>query len=248
MSTPNRSAKHESILHHRHVESLPFEPMQEIEADYRDAIIDHVTKTIAKCDTTINRLPFSYPHVEILSVPAGFKRPWTTLVTCGMGVMKMPGVGTPADRAFAELALCLPQDWPEIVTEDGKPGPGAWIVPMVHYLARIPFEYDSWLGEYHTIPNGDPAESLADGSLLTHAMIIKPRRIRHPHFHEMLLTEKKTIHFWSVMFLTENEMKYKESKGEKALVEKLKEAKVDELLSLDRISVCKSGFLYNLFN
>lgn len=233
----------ELILDHRHKESLPYRHPQPVDPEYASTIIEHITRTIAKPDTSLYGIVFPYAHVDILLVPAGFHRPWITLVTCGMGLKEMHTPVAAREFSRMELALCLPQDWPSFTAEgsDTKPGPGTWILPLVHYIARLTDEYDTWLGDGHTIPNGDPPETLADDSLLCCAMLAKPRRIRKPEFHRMPWRDESAVFFWSLVFLIAEEMALKEKKGEKALWDKFRPAKVDELLHLERPNTCKKG-------
>lgn len=233
----------ELVLDHRHKESRPAGEREAVDADYASTVIDHVTRTIAKPDTALQRLRFPYPHVDVLQVPSGFHRPWTTLVTCGMGAKPMQMPAARKEFSCIELCLCLPQDWPSLIddNDDTKPGLGSWILPYLHYLARLPLEYDTWLGENHTIPNGDPPETLADESQLCSAFLVKPRRIRSLDFHCLRISDEKSVYFWGVMFITAEEMEFMQQKGVKPLMDKFRTAKVDELLQLERPSLCKKG-------
>lgn len=167
-----------------------------------------------------------------------------------MGVRKMATPTEFRNRERIELALCLPEDWPDLKSDDvekGGTGPGARIITNLQELARIPFEYNTWLGDGHTIPNGDPAEPMTPGSRLVCALIDRPRRIANPDFRYMTLENGKPIAFLSVVFLAEEEMKYKLRHGMMKLRKKLDAGKVDELLRLRRKSACSWGIWQWLF-
>lgn len=213
---------------------------------YFDAIVRHVNRTIGVTNTTIfHEIVSPHIHIDVLMVPPGWRRPWTTLITCGAGYRKM-NTPTEETRTRLELAICLPNTWPDLLPEPDSEkfiGPGGWIVSNLQYYGRFPFLYNTWLGEHHTILHGEPPQALTENSELCCAMLAKPRRISNPDFQQLALPNGDIVHFWSVLFLTEAEMKYKLKKGAKALQEKLRAAKVDELLHLERPGVYRPGIL-----
>lgn len=79
---------------------------------------------------------------------------------------------------FAELMVCLPADWP-VPAESYAVAP--WEDDRAYFpirglkmLARLPHEYGTFLGFGHTIPNGDPAEPLVEGSQLCGWLLLPP--------------------------------------------------------------------------
>jgi suppressor of fused protein SUFU len=57
---------------------------------------------------------------------------------------------------YAELAICLPADWP-LDQESFRDWSVPWPVRLLKQVARLPHEYGTWLGPWHSVPNGDPA-------------------------------------------------------------------------------------------
>lgn len=208
---------------------------------YYSLVAEHVAGTVgAPSGTVFHEIVSPHVHIDVLMVPPGWRRPWTTLVTCGAGSREMNSPEGVVDRRM-ELALCLPNDWPSLLPEEGSDrfiGPGAWIVSNLQYYARFPFVYDTWLGEGHTILHGDPPRMLAEGSELCCAMLARPRRIGNPDFQNLVLSDGRIINFWSVIFLSEAEMRYKLREGARALMKMLRIAEIDEMLRIDRPSVC----------
>ena len=147
------------------------------------------------------------------------------------------------DSPYAELMLCLPADWNlgkdqmfQTEPEAFKDERNYWPVRWLKKLARLPHEYNTWLGVGHTIPNGDPAEALADGLSFTGFLICKP--VTAPReFQELRTSPEKTIHFYSVIPLTTAEMNFKLEHGVSALMDKLQAHGVTELINPDRDSV-----------
>jgi hypothetical protein len=102
-------------------------------------------------------------------VAPGGERPVYTLVTSGMSERPMatPGAGD----VYAELALVLPPFWPAPGSEEMRTPAGHWPYRLLQDLARLPHEFDTWLRNGHTVPNGDPPEPYAPGTRLCGALI-----------------------------------------------------------------------------
>ena len=230
---------------HRDQQAAPMDGPN-VEPEYIDAVTAHVERTVGKTGNLFHEILSPYVHLDILMVPPGWKRPWTTLVTCGMGSRPMNTPPELQSRSRMELAICLPADWPPLTSdsvENMGTGPGAWIIPLLQFHARLPFQYNTWFGEGHTIPNGDPPEPLSEGSQLCCAMIAKPKHIGNRDFHRLQLDNEEYVHFWSLVFITQAELSYKFRRGTANLMQRFKEHKVDELLKLDRPSTCRGGLL-----
>lgn len=242
---------------HRNQESEPFEAPV-IDEGYIQAVTAHVERNlgVAKCPV-IHEIVSPYVHLDVL-VAANFHGSGrTALVTCGMGLRPMRTPPEQKRYARMELAVCLPADWPPLFA--GSPtrsdipnniatdipqglGPGAWIVPGLQFTARMPFQYNTYLAEGHTIPNGDPPDPISDGSRLCCSFIAKPKRLGRS-FHHLTMPNGEDVYFWTIVFITREEMKYKLRRGAKALTKKLAEHKIDEVIDLDRASVCRGGLL-----
>ena len=244
-----------TIYDHR---GQPEAPMQApiIDTEYMEAVSAHLTKTLGTPSPEImHEIVSHYVHLDVLTVPNCLGKGSTALVTCGMGCRAM---NTPPDMkryARMELAICLPPGWPPLAA--GSPmtmtvpnlnaadsahglGPGAWIVSSLTFLARLPFRYDTWLGEGHTIPNGEPPEPICRGTRLCGEMITKPKRLGED-FHRMVAPDGGEVYFWTVTFLTAEEMEYKLRMGAEALMEKLAAQRVNEQIQLGRLSTCPKG-------
>jgi hypothetical protein len=101
------------------------------------------------------------------------------------------------DLSYAELLLSLPPDW-RLRQEDFKDESNYWPVRMLKMLTRMPHEYDTWLGEAHTIPNGDPPKPYAPNTKLCCAMLAPPLLVPD-EFRELTVTPEMSIHFYGVI-------------------------------------------------
>ncbi|MEU4712474.1 suppressor of fused domain protein [Micromonospora purpureochromogenes] len=73
----------------------------------------------------------------------------------------MRGRGRVRISPYAELMLCLPADWPLTRLTGLDDDPAGWPVRVLKQVARLPHEYGTWIGEWHSVPNGDSAQPYA---------------------------------------------------------------------------------------
>ena len=100
-------------------------------------------------------------------------RPFYKLITSGMSQKPMNVSEKSANYQFAELVICLPSNWnmDQNAWREDLNEIHYWPVRWLKTLARLPHEYGTWLGYYHTIPNGDPAQPYAPNTKLSGMMI-----------------------------------------------------------------------------
>lgn len=107
-------------------------------------------------------------HIDVLTFPPNAQRDDWTFATIGMSdkPMTVPeGLSEPQFYQRAEMLISLPPDWldaknPDITTAF-KDENIYWPIYWLKTLARFPHEYNTWLWYGHSIPNGDPAQPLA---------------------------------------------------------------------------------------
>jgi hypothetical protein len=82
----------------------------------------------------------------------------------------------------------------------------------------MPHEYDTWLGVGHTVPTGDPPEPYADDTKLCCMIVLPP--IETPDVFTLEASPGRTIHFYSLVPLYEEEMNLKLARGTDALLDR----------------------------
>lgn len=199
------------------------------------AIDDHIIEHIGNIDTVWHEIVSDIVHIDVHVVAPTPERPYYTLITSGMSDLPMSAPEGANDQQFAELMICLPPDW-KLKQEDFRDECNYWPIRWLKTLARFPHEYETWLWSAHTIPNGDPAEPLADNTSFIGFMLARPMTTS-VEFHELLVPPLKTIHFHSLIPLTSAEMDFKLQHGANALIDRFENAKVTELLDIHRKSV-----------
>ena len=221
---------------YRHSErTTPFEATHG-DSGLIDAIGDHLETHLGKIDWVFHEVVSDLVHIDIHVSMATGERPWHALVTTGMSQKPMKTPEGMDGLAYAELLICLPSDW-KLSQDDFEDERNYWPVRWLKMLARMPHEYDTWLGQNHTIPNGDPPEPFVAGTRLCCWMLNLPTLLPQ-EFHALALPDR-TIRFYNLVPLYPEETKFKLDAGGDALNDLLDTAKVSDVIAVKRKSVCE---------
>jgi hypothetical protein len=183
-----------------------------------DNIGDHIERHIGEVETVFHELVSDLVHVDVHFIPATAERDYHVLVTTGMSEAPMNVPAGAEEFRFAELAICLPRSWP-LTQESFKDENNYWPVRWLKILARMPHEYDTWLGPGHTVPNGDPPEPFAENTKLC-CWLIGPGLLFPEEFRRLEVTPDKSIHFYGLIPLYEGEVNFKLKHGVDALLDR----------------------------
>jgi hypothetical protein len=201
-----------------------------------EAISDHIEEFVGKVDGVFHEIVSDLVHIDVHMVAPRKKRDYYTLVTSGMSDRPMKAPEGAEGKQYAEVMICLPPDW-KLSEKAFEKERWYWPVRWLKMLARLPHEYDTWLWEHHTVPNGDPPEPFADNTDLCVSYLLRPALFPKEFFK--LKLKKKTIHFLCLVPLHADETKFKLKEGSDALVDLLDDAGVTELLDVERPSVLR---------
>jgi len=158
------------------------------------------------------------------------------LYTTGMSDLPMtlpPQVKNPDELKFAELVMLLPSSWSpggDYAISTDLPEKDSWAIGLIKFFARFPHEYKTWLGDGHTVPNGN-YQPITDGSEMGGVILLS--------FNAPPLAAKggETVNFYLVLPISQVETEYKLEHGTGELVERLKEGKVSFVVDINRKSV-----------
>jgi hypothetical protein len=160
-------------------------------------------------------------HIRI--VQPTDERPAPTLITVAMSERPMVAGD---EQLSAELVIMLPPDWSFDEPVD------TWPLLALDLLANFPHEHDTLLGPGHTIQNPFPwTPSGFIGSLVADQCLAPSESA------EVLVHERRDIHFFGVYFLYADEMQLKLDQGGNQLWSLLVDARVTEAVKPDRASV-----------
>ena len=197
-------------------------------------IRSHVERHIGRIDRVFPGDPATVT-ADVLHIQPINSRPYHTLITAGMSNVAMP---VPADVDAPhrlELMMTLAESW--------KPGDAAderthWPVRHLQLLSRIPGEKrEGWLGWGHTIPNGDPPRPLAPRTELC-GVIIAPSLLVPVSFYEANIDGER-VAFYSAILLYREELELQAREGMAALLERLVQNDINDVVDLKRRNVAK---------
>lgn len=209
-----------------------------------EEISNHIEQHVGNIDQVFHEIISDQVHIDVHWIKATPTRPFHTFVTSGMSDLPMNTPDGLEEYAFAELSICLPQDW-NVSEEDFKDENNYWPIRWLKYLARFPHKYNTWLGYGHTIPNGDPAKPFAENTALN-TMVLLPTIVFEESFHQLELPEK-TINFYSLIPLYEQEVKQKMNKGIESLFPGFDTYEVTDILTLNRPNTIRKKRFLGLF-
>lgn len=209
-----------------------------------EAISDHIEAHLGPIKMVFHELMSDMVHIDVHWVKPTKHRPWHTLVTSGMSDRCMTVPDPVREYERAELCVQLPREW-KISEKAFEREEFYWPVRLLKMLARLPHEYETWLGTGHTIPNGDPAEPYAENTKLSGALILPP--VHAPdEFHCLELKDGTPVWFYNVFPLYDEEMNFKLNKGLDALLDRFDKHDVSDIIDIERANICRKKW-FGLF-
>ena len=208
------------------------------DGDNIDAVTRHIETHIGPPDSVFHELVSDLVHIDIHIVQPRPQRNYYTLVTSGMSEKPMAVPEGAEELRYAELAICLPPTW-NLEQESFKDEANYWPVRWLKILARFPHEYETWLGEGHTIPTGDPPEPYAPNTKLC-CMMLASTALAPGEFHTLELTDRN-VHFYSLVPVYREEMDFKLKQGFEPLMERLHKIggpETFEIIDINRANAC----------
>ena len=207
------------------------------------SVAEDVERHFESCGLSVanvlHELVSDYVHIDVHVCEPTDARPFYTLFTTGMGDLPMAAPESYEHLARAELMLCLPSSWP-LGGDSFNNEEFYWPIGLMKFLARFPHEYETWLGEDHTIPNGDPPDPFDDSTGLCGTILARPATLA-PEQHA-LTSRHGPVQIYAVVPLYEDEMNLKLKKGADALLKALRKKGVNEVIDPKRGSVARRLF------
>ena len=129
-----------------------FEPANGNE-DNIAAVSDRIERYIGPVEMVFHEVVSDLVHIDIQWVKPSVARPRHTLITSGMSHLPMTVPDACSEFQYGELSIKLSPDW-RISEKAFKSENNYWPVRLLKTLARLPHEFETWLGTGHTVPNG----------------------------------------------------------------------------------------------
>jgi hypothetical protein len=197
----------------------------------------HISRHIGVPGTVFHEVISDLVHIDVHIVSPSPTRNFYTLITSGMSARAMAVPPGHEDFSYAELMLSLPPDW-SLKRENLKDERNYWPLRLLRILARMPHAYNTWFGNGHTIPIGDPPKPLATNTDFCGVMISEAKLVP-PSFQSLAVSPEMKIHFYAVIPLYKEEMDMKLKKGAEDLLDRFKRYQVTELVDVKRRNVSK---------
>ncbi|WP_372894484.1 suppressor of fused domain protein [Stieleria sp.] len=200
----------------------------------------HIAEHVGEVDSVWHELISDLVHIDVHWVKPSSERPFHTLITTGMSDRPMSPPEGAEELAYAELMLCLPPDW-KLDEQSLSDTTNYWPIQWLKFLARFPHEYETWLFDGHTIPNGDPADPL-DPSVDFIGWLLTFPSTTNEEFIRLKISDEKSIYFLAAIPLLQNEMDFKLKYGTESLLKRFDKAGYNEVLDVNRKDVSKKRF------
>ncbi len=201
------------------------------------AIGAHIERHWGPVHEVFHEIESDYVHIDVHVVRATPERPYHVLVTSGMSDRPMKVPEGAEECGYAELLLALPQNWPvdHASFDDER---NYWPVRQLKRTARFPHLYESWLWVGHTVTNGDPPEPFASNVGFCGGLLSSPV-LCHKDAWCLAISPEKQIQFLSLIPVYLEELLFAWKVGADALIKRLNEIGVTELVVKDRRNVCE---------
>lgn len=221
--------------------------LPEWDQELRDAIAEHADRHIGGEPWEIGEIVSDQINLRLRIYPPAEDRPYYTIVTSGMSERPMnvpPGMDA---FARAELVLVLPQEWILVGRNGSLDDPEAakpknyWPIGQLKRIARLPFDYDTWLAFGHTL-EPDPEEPYEDPAFA--GLVIGVDKFLTDEFVTLELPDGRTVFFWALYFLYPEELQLALKEGAEALEKKLDAQRIPPGLWPRRPNVAKRRGLF----
>ena len=188
--------------------------------DEMDIVEKHIGKYFGEFENVFHEIVSPDIHVDICMIPPSEERDYCTLVTMGMGAHRMNVPEELAEYKLerAELVIDLPSDW-KLDQESMRDERWYWPIRLLKSTARLPIQYDTWLGWGHTVGMSE-GETYAENTKLCGCLLIDPQT-SDDYGAVGDLPNGESVHFYQLIPLYKDEIEYKLEHGSNALLEKL---------------------------
>lgn len=187
----------------------------------------------------VKEVPVQENEMPLLLVDLGNQSQTRILITNGLSDFKMTVPEKVKGREFNEIYFCLPSYWDLNDLENPNMN---WVFYWIQKLAKHVVDKNTWFGHGHTIPCGNPFQSLSPTMKQNHFFLSDPILLKDELTPIEL--EDKTIYPLSIIPIFEDEMDYKQGKGTLKVIQKLINHGITEKLDNYRGSILKSKWRF----
>lgn len=202
-----------------------------------DAVSEFIEKHLGPVAHVFHEIVSEHVHIDVHVVAPRPERNFWTLVTSGMAEKPMKVPDEPGFEGVprqVELMICLPPEW-TVQQEAFKDERVFWPIRWLKKLARLPHEFNTWLGYGHTVPNGDPPEPFAP-SVRFACMLVAPPLSVSDDWGPIQMADGREIWVFGLYPLYSEEMEYKLANGTEALLDRFDALELNDIVDVNRPS------------
>jgi len=210
-------------------------------------ISDHIEKHIGEIKGVIHEVIPSPVHVDIHVVNPSDAFPYFVLVTSGMSDKPMNVPKGIKEAKYAELVMILPNDW-FTLTKDNTVDTATfedeniyWPIRQLQWMTKLPFIVDTWIGFGHSLANPDGGKPYAPNVGFNNMLVSVPLALPNAQeFKALTVNKDKEIHFYTLIPIYSEELKYKQKTDAGVLIEKILDSGAPaDILDVNRANTCK---------
>ena len=199
------------------------------DASDKEALIQHVEGFFGTANALSLQSVIPTPgNINIHYIRPSSEHPFSTVFTNGMSEARMEPEDGAEGYDYAELVWHLPESWPDLIKSKNNES-AMWPLQVMRMVGSYPHVMDTWLGPIPTLSLTDPPQPLGPNTKLSSLLLI-------PDEVEPLETSEKTINFYTVYPIYDEELDLVHEHGIDALLDRLKANHVSSVLNPDRIN------------
>ena len=199
----------------------------------------HIENEFGQSQKVIHELISPDIHLDILIIPPTEENDFYILVTLGAGAYKMNLPREIKDRnkfARAEYVIFLPKEW-NIESEKQE---DRWPIEQLRSIGRLALETDSWLAYRHTVLANSDSSPLAKNTKLNSFALLCAYNRYHKLTKPFKLGLFKTIRFYQLYPLYQEELDFTLENDMDALLDKIGDENINPIVQIDRKNYCSS--------
>ena len=195
------------------------------------ALVQHIEGCFGTANALSLQSVFPTPgNINIHYIRSSSEHPFSTVFTNGMSEARMEPEDGAEGFEYAELVWHLPESWPDLIKSKNNEA-ALWPLQVMRMVGSYPHVMDTWLGPIPTLSLTDPPQPLGPNTKLSSLLLI-------PDEVEPLETSEKTINFYTVYPIYDEELEMVHENGIDALLDRLKANNVSSVLDSDRVNTC----------
>ncbi|MFQ6791549.1 MAG: suppressor of fused domain protein [Thomasclavelia sp.] len=170
-------------------------------------------------------------HLDIIIIPPTASNNYYKLITMGMGAYKMnvPKEFKQYELERAELVLYLPPTWNIKSNREED----YWPIRQLKVLARLPIQYDTWLGYGHTVSSDQENSFYASNTKFCSMMLLNALNKDYDQLDFKMETKGK-INFYQLFPLYKEELDLKQNSDANTLLDLFDDEDIVPIVNIDR--------------